>query len=75
MPISIIHSASVDASAAKLSEMSAILGLFVIYSLQVGWRVTFEVVDTLTGSSSRAGRPFEEQPHERERERERGLFS
>merc|ERR1711954_131708 len=30
----------------------------------VGWRVTFEVVDTLTGSSSLAGRPFEEQPHE-----------
>ena len=53
-PISIIHSASVDASAdksaAKYSEMS--------------WRVTFEVVDTLTGSSSLAGRLFEEQPHE-----------
>ena len=31
---------------------------------EVGWRVTFEVVDTLTGSSSLAGRPFEEQPHE-----------
>ena len=30
----------------------------------VCWRVTFEVVDTLTGSSSLAGRPFEEQPHE-----------
>ena len=30
----------------------------------VGWRVTFKVVDTLTGSSSQAGRPFEEQPHE-----------
>ena len=29
-----------------------------------GWRVTFEVVDTLTGSSSLAGRLFEEQPHE-----------
>ena len=30
----------------------------------VGWRVTFKVVDTLTGSSSLAGRPFEEQAHE-----------
>ena len=34
--------------------MSAILGL----------SVTFEIVDTLTGSSSLDGRPFEEQPHE-----------
>ena len=33
-------------------------------SVILGWRVTFEVVDTLTGSSSMAGRPFEEQPHE-----------
>ena len=32
--------------------------------VEVSWRVTFEVVDTLTGSSSLAGRPFEEQPHE-----------
>ena len=32
--------------------------------IRVGWRVTFEVVDTLTGSSSPAGRPFEEQPYE-----------
>ena len=51
-PILIIASASADKSAAKYSEMS------------VGWRVTFEVVDTLTGSSSLAGRLFEEQPHE-----------
>ena len=59
-PILIIASASADASgdvsAAKYSEMSSILCLF--------WRVTFEVVDTLTGSSSLAGRLFEEQPHE-----------
>ena len=53
-PILIIHSASADPSAAKYSEMSAIFG----------WRVTCEVVDTLTGSSSLAGRLFEEQPHE-----------
>ena len=32
--------------------------------LQVGWRVTFKVVDTLTVRPQMAGRPFEEQPHE-----------
>ena len=48
-PILIIASASADAS----GDVSA-----------VGWRVTFEVVDTLTGSSSLADRLFEEQPHE-----------
>ena len=90
--------ASGDESAAKYSEMSAILGFLghvrptypslcpppkkndninspppslppSPYRLsrptsEVGWRVTFKVVDTLTGSSSLAGRPFEEQPHE-----------
>ena len=66
LPILIIASASADASgdvsAAKYSEMSSILCL--LGHLRVGWRVTFEVVDTLTGSSSLAGRLFEEQPHE-----------
>ena len=33
-------------------------------NIKVGWRGTFKVVDTFTGSSSLAGRPFEEQPHE-----------
>ena len=59
LPISIIASASAyasgDESAAKYSEMSAIL---------VGWRVTFKVVDTLTVRPQMAGRPFQEQPHE-----------
>ena len=31
---------------------------------EVGWRVTFKVVDTLTVRPQMAGRPFEEQPHE-----------
>ena len=30
---------------------------------EVGWRVTFEVVDSLTESYSMAVRPFEDQPH------------
>ena len=68
-PILIIHSASADESAAKYSEMSAILGVLSHIwppypSFGPGWRVSFEVVETLTGSSSLAGRPFEEQPHE-----------
>ena len=29
----------------------------------LGWRVTFEVVDLLTGSHTLALRPFEDQPH------------
>ena len=31
---------------------------------EVGWKLTFEVVDTLTGSVTKDVRPFEEQPHE-----------
>ena len=31
---------------------------------EVGWRVTFKVVDTLTGRPQMAGRPFEERAHE-----------
>ena len=31
---------------------------------EVGWRVTFKVVDTLTVRPQMAGRPFQEQPHE-----------
>ena len=34
---------------------------------EVGWRMTFKVVDTLTGRPQMAGRPFEEQPHELDR--------
>ena len=76
-PILIIHSASADASAdksaAKYSEMSAILGVLsnvwpnnLVFAppLCVGWRVTFKVVDTLTVRPQMAGRPFQEQPHE-----------
>ena len=55
LPILIIASASPDASADKSAAE---------YSENVGWRVTFKAVNTLTGSSSLAGRPFEEQPHE-----------
>ena len=34
---------------------------------EVGWRVTFKVVDTLTGRPQMAGRPSEEQTHELDR--------
>ena len=64
LPILIIASASADKSAAKYSEMSAFLGHIRPRYPSLGWRLTFKVVDTLTGSSSLAGRPFEEQPHE-----------
>ena len=48
----------------KLSLFRFLLPILIIHSASpVGWRVTFKVVDTLTGSSSLAGRPFEEQPH------------
>ena len=35
-----------------------------VYTSEVGWRVTFKVVDTLTVRPQMAGRPFEELPHE-----------
>ena len=57
LPILIIHSASADASAAKNPERRH-------PSSEVGWRLTFKVVDTLTVRPQMAGRPFEEQPHE-----------
>ena len=37
---------------------------FFEYAFEVGWRVTFKVVDMLTVRPQMAGRLFQEQPHE-----------